>query len=80
MRPAPDLHVEWVENEAVILDPKTTEVHYLNTSAALTYAYVLEFGVEGALEKLRTEHADAPEEEIRALVADLVERGILIDG
>ena len=42
MRPADGKHVEWIDDEAVVLDPSTEELHYLNGPAALVYALILE--------------------------------------
>jgi hypothetical protein len=82
MRPAQDLHVEWVEDEAVILDIGTGHLHYLNASAALGFALILEHGIEGAASELKSNHGTDPglvEEEFSKLVADLIEKGLLVE-
>lgn len=76
MQPAPQLHVEWVDDEAVVLDPATGELHYLNSSAALFYAHVLEYGYDDAVVRIRSV---ADEAELDDLVKEMVERGILIE-
>ena len=53
MRPADGKHVEWIDDEAVVLDPSTEELHYLNAPAALLYALILEHGFDRGLEELR---------------------------
>lgn len=79
---APGLHVEWVGEEAVVLDPESGQLHYLNPPAALVFALVGEMGYERALEQLRRSHGDVPdlEEDVRRLVDDLKERGLLAEG
>lgn len=81
MRAAEGFHVEWVDDEAVVLDPETGKIHYLNTSAALLYALILEHGYEAARAELSATYGiEAPPEEIEATVGDMVERGLLVDG
>jgi hypothetical protein len=82
VRPAPDLHVEWVEGEAVVLDTATGHLHYLNASAALGFALILERGIEGAAAELRSNHGPDPQQvdqEFSKLVADLSEKGLLVE-
>jgi hypothetical protein len=82
MRVAPDLHVEWVEEEAVVLDTATGHLHYLNAAAALGFALILEHGIDGAASELRSNHATDPgqvDEEFSELVAELAEKGLLVD-
>lgn len=54
MRPDPAYHVEWVEDEAVILDTRMHELHYLNAAAAYVYALILEHGFDAAMADLRS--------------------------
>ena len=81
MKPAPELHVEWVEDEAVVLDPDSGELHYLNTQAALVLALIQEHGLTEAKQVLAAQFPDVPnrDEEVDAVIADMVEKGILID-
>ena len=80
MRLAPGLHVEWVGDEAVVLNEETKELHYLNPTAAIAYALIAENGYPNALEELRTRFDGASiDEEIEQLVADMVEKGLLVD-
>lgn len=82
MRPDPAYHVEWVEDEAVILDTRTQELHYLNAPAAYVYALILEHGFERAMADLRNRFDENTEfgRELPRLVDDMHERGLLIDG
>ncbi len=80
MKPAPDMHVEWVDDEAVVLNPETGQIHYLNAPAALMYALILEHGYEGALAELQgTFGPERVGGDIPALTEDMVTRGLLID-
>jgi len=82
MKPAPGKHIEWVDQEAVVLDTKSREIHYLNPPAAVAYALILEHGYDEALGRLKhffgTETAF--EEDVAALVDDMVEKGLLVEG
>lgn len=71
MQAPPGIQVEWVDSEAVALDPATGELHYLNDAAALTYALIQELGYESALADLNARY----EEDSPFLLAlpDLVE-------
>jgi hypothetical protein len=73
------MHVEWVENEALVLDPATHQIHYLNPSAALFYGLVLEHGFEEGTSELREIVGEMDEEDFAFLVDGLVERGLLRD-
>ena len=81
MRMAPDLHFEWVEDEAVVLNPATKQLHYLNPSAALVCALIEEIGYHEAIAKLRDNYKGtaALEQELDDLMTDLRERGLLVD-
>ena len=80
MRAAEGMHVEWVDQEAVVLDPQTSRLHYLNPPAALAYALILEHGYDGALEQLEGRARDGENpEELRRLIDDMVEKGLLVD-
>lgn len=75
------MHVEWIEGEAVALDSKTSQLHYLNGPAALILALVTEYGHNRALEELGRSHAGVQEmdAQLPALLTDMVERGLLLD-
>jgi hypothetical protein len=81
MRAAPELFVEWVDNEAVVLDPKSGQVHYLNPSAAIVYASILEQGFEPAIADLERRHGGAEgfADELPVLLEELKEKGLLLD-
>lgn len=81
MRAAEGLHVEWVDDEAVVLDPQTSQLHYLNPTAALVYAAILELGYDRGLEEVKRRHRDADgmTAELASLVDDMVSKGLLID-
>lgn len=82
MIPADGLHVEWVDDEAVVLDESGDRLHYLNSAAAVFFALVQEFGYESALDRMRERFGPALFEDgsIEALVEDMKDRGLLIDG
>ena len=77
----PGLHVEWVDDEAVVLDEESTRLHYLNSAAAAVFALIAEFGFDQAVERVRASFGDKPFEngEFDALVADMVDKGLLVD-
>ena len=81
MRVADGTTVEWVEGEAVVLDSKSGELHYLNGSAAVLYALMLEHGFEQAMSESDRLFGDQPgfEEERTELLRVMVERGLLLD-
>lgn len=74
------MHIEWVDDEAVVLNPDTGQIHYLNAQAALVYALILEHGYEGAMQELnRTFEAEQVSSDVADLAEDMVARGILVD-
>lgn len=82
MRPADGKHVEWIDDEAVVLDPSTEELHYLNGPAALVYGLILEHGFDRGLEEVRIIYGT--ESEIQKGIAEclegLADKGLLVDG
>jgi len=82
MRPADGKHVEWIDDEAVVLDPSTEELHYLNAPAALLYALILEHGFDRGLEELRGIYGaeSEVEEGIAECLEGLADKGLLVDG
>jgi hypothetical protein len=81
MRAAQGLHVEWVDDEAVVLDSGGGLLHYLNRPAALTYALILEHGHEDAMRRLEELFGGSPhfEQEVDALIEELRDKGLIID-
>ena len=83
MQMPPGIHVEWVDDEAVVLNEKTSELHYLNPESALVYALLLEFGMPRALEEA-SRRMETSTEQVHAYVHDLIEtfvaKGILAGG
>lgn len=81
MRASPLLHVEWIEDEAVVLDPQGKEVHHLNPPAAFTLALIQEHGFDAALDDLHQRYG--PETEfgraLPTLIKEMKDKGILID-
>lgn len=75
------MHVEWVDAEAVALDPSTGRLHYLNPPAALFLALVLEHGYHQALTELRSTYADEPDfdEELTQMIELMKDGGLLVD-
>ena len=82
MRAAEKFHVEWVENEAVALDPETGHVHYLNPPAAVVYAMIQEYGFDEAMKQIEAEYE--PDSGIRTgldgLLSEMVAKGLLQEG
>ena len=80
LRAADDLHIEWVEDEAVVLHPGSGELHYLNPPAALFLALILEHGVPGATAELerRFPDADTLPTDLAFMVEDMLGRGLLV--
>lgn len=81
LRASSSLYVEWVEDEAVVLDTGTQQIHHLNPPAALVLALVQELGYDDALVELRHRVIgdEKLDEELPALIEQLKEMGILID-
>jgi hypothetical protein len=75
----PGLHVEWVDEEAVVLDTSTGDLHYLNTSAAVVFASILEYGYERAIKELDHAHGDSPKvkRDVQDVIEDMIEKGLL---
>jgi hypothetical protein len=74
------MHVEWVDDEAVVLDSETKALHYLNPPAALLYALIQELGYEGAVTELRRryEGSEDLEEELAAALDEMIARKLLV--
>ena len=81
MRAAEGVHIEWVDEEAVILDPETERLHYLNPTTALFYALILESGYNQAVIEMGDRFSDVEElqGELERVTAQLVEEGLLTD-
>jgi hypothetical protein len=81
MRAAHGVHVEWVDDEAVVLDSSSGQLHYLNSSAALVYALILEHGHEDAMKHLVDLFEPSPrfEQEVDVLIEELRDKGLIID-
>lgn len=79
IRPAAEMHVEWIGEEAVVLDTASGHVHYLNPSAALVYALIAEVGYERALRQIRKSFSRVLnlDEEVLQLVHELQGKGLL---
>lgn len=78
IRATDGLHVEWVQDEAVVLDPASGELHYLNPAAAVVYALILEHGYARAVAEVAT-MADAVElrKALPELIDQMIEKGLL---
>lgn len=80
MKAREGLHVEWVDDEAVVLEPETGTLHYLNPQAAFVYALVLEVGVDEAVAQIADRHGDdIASTEVTSLLKDMTEKGLLQD-
>ncbi|MEA2451379.1 MAG: hypothetical protein QOG04_89 [Actinomycetota bacterium] len=74
------MHVEWVDDEAVVLNVATGHLHHLNPPAALAYALFLEHGYDKGLEELRrTVGSPAIEDDLPGLLEEMRGEGLLID-
>ncbi len=82
MRAAAGMHVEWVDVEAVALDPSTGHLHYLNPPAALFLALVLEHGYPRALTEFRSAYAGEADfdEGLTQMIEQMKDGGLLVDG
>ena len=82
MHVAPEVHIEWVDDEAVVLNSETGELHYLNVAAALALALIAEHGLEGAAAEVKTKYSDdaqRAEAEFSELVQEMVDKGLLVE-
>lgn len=81
MRIAEGKHIEWVDEEAVVLDSDTGDLHYLNGPAAKVFAFIGEYGYEKGLAELEKQHGDLPDfnDELQDLLKDMVDKGLLVD-
>lgn len=82
MKIADTMYVEWVEGEAVVLNRESGELHYLNGTAALVFALIQEHGYDGAMKEVRERFGSTEkvEGDLKELVSDMKEKGILVDG
>ncbi len=76
------VYAEWMANEAVVLNRRTGELHYLNPVAAAVLAFVQEHGYERGVREAAAHFAldDAGRAELDALLEEMEETGILTDG
>jgi len=81
MRVVEGMHVEWVDDEAVALDPSTGQLHYLNPPAAVFLALMLEHGYQRALTEFRSTYEDEADfdEELTQMIEQMKEGGLLVD-
>lgn len=81
MKAADGVHVEWVEGEAVVLDPQTGELHYLNESSALLFALIQEKGSQAAVAEIKSRFPGEPDigSQLDRAIADMVEKGLLVN-
>jgi hypothetical protein len=81
MRAVDGIHVEWVEDEAVVLDPSSGHLHYLNPPAAVFLALVLEHGYDEALSEYHRTYSQEPnfDEELARMIEQMKEGGLLVD-
>jgi hypothetical protein len=81
MRAVDGVHVEWVDDEAVVLDPSTGQLHYLNPPAALFLALVLEHGYQRALTELSSTYENEQDfdEQLNEMIEQMKEGGLLVD-
>jgi PqqD family protein of HPr-rel-A system len=71
----PGLPFQTLEEETIVVDPKTREVHLLNDTAARIWELLASAQSVDALTAALGEEYDAPAEELRASVEELL-RGL----
>lgn len=71
--------MEWVGDEAVVLEQASGQLHYLNPPAALLLALIEEEGYDSAVESLTERFGDISKD-IEGITADMLAKGILVDG
>ena len=73
------LHVEWVEEEAVVLDTVRGVMHYLNPPAAYVYALIQEYGYHEAMTRLENgfDESAGIRRNLRSLLDEMVSKGLL---
>ena len=81
MKVAPSVEIEWVDDEAVVLDTSSGELHYLNTSAALVLALIQEHGFDEAMLELKAKHAAGEDggAQLETLIDQMVEKKLLVE-
>lgn len=81
MRVAGELHVEWVNDEAVVLDGATGNIHYLNPPAALAFALLQEHGFERGVAEItsRIEQSEGNPAELEHLLQEMIDKRLILD-
>jgi hypothetical protein len=81
MRLAEGVHIQWIGDEAVALNEETGYLHYLNSTAAVILALVLEYGSEEAAARLSATYEDehALEHDMTAVLDDLRDKELLVE-
>ena len=78
----PGLPFQTLEEETIVVDPRTREVHLLNDTAARVWELLASARSFDALTAALGEEYDAPADELRAgveeLLAGLSEKGLLL--
>ncbi|HXT96890.1 MAG TPA: PqqD family protein [Polyangia bacterium] len=78
----PGLPFQTLEEETIVVDPRTREVHLLNDTAARVWELLASAQSVDALTAALGEEYDAPADELRAgveeLLAGLSEKGLLL--
>lgn len=79
VRLAEGVHIQWIGDEAVVLDEDSGQLHYLNSTAAVILAMLLEHGEEKTAGMLAEayEGAHPNEEDLTEVLADLREKGVV---
>lgn len=81
MKLAPGVHIEWVDQEAVILDQDKSLLHHLNPTAALVVAYIDEYGYTDGRRMIEERFAieNQGSEELEELLLKLIAQGLLVN-
>jgi hypothetical protein len=81
MQLADGVHIQWIGDEAVALNEETGLLHYLNSTAAVILATVLEHGESEATILLSKAYGDerAMARDMSAVLDVLRDKGLLVE-